>query len=75
MRGERIQISQKLAVFGPLAKLHLMALVALESISVKIVIAMGLYKGWRGGGGGGALCPQFFLDPPMHEDYAFVCVC
>ena len=23
---------------------------------------------------GGALCPQFSLDPRMHEDYAFVCV-
>ena len=28
-----------------------------------------------GGGGGGALCPQSSLDPRMHEDYAFVCVC
>ena len=33
---------------------------------------MGLYMGWRGGG---TLCPQFSLDPRMHEDYAFVCVC
>ena len=39
MRGERIQIPQKL---GPLAKLHLMALVALESISVKIVWILGV---------------------------------
>ena len=60
--GERIQIPQKRAVIGPPAKLHLMALVALESISVKIVcnfrgIAMGPYEGWRrGGGGGGGLC-------------------
>ena len=36
---------------------------------------MGLYRGWRGGGGGGALYPQSSLDPRMHEDYAFVCVC
>ena len=37
---------------------------------------MGLYRGWRvGGGGGGALCSQSFLDPRMHENYAFVCVC
>ena len=32
---------------------------------------MGLYKGWRGGGG---FVPQSSLDPCMHEDYAFVCV-
>ena len=37
MRGERIQIPKKRAVIGPPAKLHLMAFVALESISVKIV--------------------------------------
>ena len=34
---------------------------------------MGLYRGWRGGGG--ALYPFSSLDPRMHEDYAFVCVC
>ena len=34
-------------------------------------IAMGLYRGWRGGGGGA----MSSLDPRMHEDYAFVCVC
>ena len=37
-------------------------------------IAMGLYRGWWVGGGG-ALCSQSFLDPRMHENYAFVCVC
>ena len=78
MRGERIQI-QKWAIIGPPAKLHLMALVALESISVKSSmnfrgIAMGLYRGWRVEGS----VPQSSLaslDPSMHEDYAFVCVC
>ena len=35
---------------------------------------MGLYRGWQCGGVG-ALCPQFSLDPRMHEDYAFVYVC
>ena len=37
---------------------------------------MGLYRGLRGGGGGSL--PQSslaFLDPRMHEDYVFVCVC
>ena len=34
---------------------------------------MGLYRGLRVGGG--ALCPQSSLDPRMHEDCAFVCVC
>ena len=33
-----------------------------------------LYRGWRGGGGG-TLCPQSSLDPRIHKDYAFVCVC
>ena len=48
MRGERIQIPQKRVVIGPPRKLHLMALVALESISVNFRgIAMGLYRGWR----------------------------
>ena len=37
MRGGRIQTPQIQAVIGPAVKLHLMALVALESISVKIV--------------------------------------
>ena len=32
---------------------------------------MGLYRGWRAGGGS---VPQSSLDPRMHEDYAFVCV-
>ena len=32
---------------------------------------MGLYRGWRVGGGGA----MSSLDPRMHEDYAFVCVC
>ena len=46
---------------------------------------MGLYRGLRGGGGGGGggsvpqwgggSVPQSALDPRMHEDYAFVCVC
>ena len=37
---------------------------------------MGLYRGWRaGGGGGGGSVPQSSLDPLMHEDYAFDCVC
>ena len=36
---------------------------------------MGLYRGWQGGGGGGALCPQFSLDPRMHEDYVYVSAC
>ena len=33
---------------------------------------MGLYRGWRGGGGGGAMSS---LDPRMYKDCAFVCVC
>ena len=37
-------------------------------------IAMELYRGWRGGGGGG-LCVKSSLNLSMHEDYAFVCVC
>ena len=35
---------------------------------------MGVYRGRRGGG----LCAPVFpgyLDPRMHEDYAFMCVC
>ena len=28
-----------------------------------------------GGGGGGALYPQSSLDPRMHEDFDFMCVC
>ena len=40
MRGEGIQIPQKRTVIGPTAKFHLMALVALESISVKIGVCM-----------------------------------
>ena len=38
---------------------------------------MRLYRGWRGGGGGGSV-PQSSLaslDPRMQEDYAFVCLC
>ena len=35
---------------------------------------MGLYRGWRGEGGG-ALYPQSSLDPHMHEDFALMCVC
>ena len=34
---------------------------------------MGLYRGWRGGGGGGGAMSS--LDPRMHKDCAFVCVC
>ena len=81
MRGERIQIPLKRGVIGPPAKLHLMALVAPESIRKESLnfrgIAMGFYRGWRGWGGGGmvALCPQSSLHLRMHEDYAFVCVC
>ena len=36
---------------------------------------MGLYRSWRGGGGGGGSVRLVSLDPRMHEDYAFVCVC
>ena len=39
---------------------------------------MGHYRGWHGGGGGRGSVPQSSLaslDPRMHEDYAFVCVC
>ena len=36
---------------------------------------MGLYRGCGGGGGGGGSVPLASLDPRMHEDYAFVCVC
>ena len=82
MRLERIQIPHKRAIIGPPAKLQLMALVALESISVKKSLhfrgtAMGLYRGLREALCGrlwGALCPQSSLDPRMREDYAFVCV-
>ena len=35
---------------------------------------MGLYRGWQGGGGGGGRALSS-LDPRIHEDYAFVCVC
>ena len=39
-------------------------------------IAMGLYRGWRGGGGSSVSQSSLAsLDPRMHEDYAFVCVC
>ena len=34
---------------------------------------MGLYRGWREGGGGSV--PLASLDMRMHEDYASVCVC
>ena len=33
---------------------------------------MGIYRGWRGGGGS---VPLASLDPHMYEDYASVCVC
>ena len=42
---------------------------------------MGLYRGWRvcvcvwGGGGSVPQSSLASLDPRMHEDYAFVCVC
>ena len=42
MKGERIQIPEKRADDGPPVKLHLMALVALESISVKMVWVLGV---------------------------------
>ena len=70
MRLERIQIPQKRAVVG-----HLMALVALESISVKKVCILGVQLwDFTGVSGRGALCPQSSLDPRMDEDYAFLCV-
>ena len=54
MRLERIQIPQKRAVIGPPAKLQLMALVALESISVKKACILGVqlwdFTGVRGRG-------------------------
>ena len=75
MRLERIQIPQKRAVIGPPAKLQLMALVALESISVKKACILGVQLwDFTGVCGRGALCPQSSLDPRMREDYAFVCV-
>ena len=36
-----------------------------------IGIAMGLYRGWRGWGVGA----MSSLDPRMHKDCVFVCVC
>ena len=75
MRLERIQIPQKPAVIGPPAKLQLMALVALESISVKKACILGVQLwDFTGVCGRGALCPQSSMDPRMREDYAFVCV-
>ena len=75
MRLERIQIPQKRAVIGPQAKLQLMALVALESISVRKACILGVQLwDFTGVCGRGALCPQSSLDPRMREDYAFVCV-
>ena len=75
MRLERIQIPQKRAVIGPPAKLQLMALVALESISVRKACILGVQLwDFTGVCGRGALCPQSSLDPRMREDYAFVCV-
>ena len=75
MRLERIQIPQKRAVIGPPAKLQLMALVALESISVKKACILGVQLwDFTAVCGRGALCPQSSLDPRMREDYAFVCV-
>ena len=64
MRGERIQIPKKRAVIGPPAKLHLMALVALESIGMKIVCILGVklwdFTGVGGGGEGGGSVPPVF---------------
>ena len=75
MRLEGIQIPQKRAVIGPLAKLQLMALVALESIRVRKACILGVQLwDFTGVCGRGALCPQSSLDPRMREDYAFVCV-
>ena len=75
MRLERIQILQKRAVIGPPAKLQLMVLVALESISVRKACILGVQLwDFTGVCGRGALCPQSSLDPRMREDYAFVCV-
>ena len=75
MRLERIQIPQKRAVIGPPAKLQLMALVALESISVKKACILGVQLwDFTGVCGRGTLCPQSYLDPRMREVYAFVCV-
>ena len=75
MRLERIQIPQKRAVIGPPAKLQLMALIALESISVRKACILGVQLwDFTGVCGRGALCPQSSLDPRMREDYAFVCV-
>ena len=36
---------------------------------------MGLYRGLRGGGGSLPQSSLAFMDPRMHEDYVFVCVC
>ena len=75
MRLERIHIPQKRAVIGPPAKLQLMALVALESISVRKACILGVQLwDFTGVCGRGALCPQSSLDLRMREDYAFVCV-
>ena len=75
MRLERIQIPQKRTVIGPPAKLQLMALEALESISLRKACILGVQLwDFTGVCGRGALCPQSSLDPRMREDYAFVCV-
>ena len=75
MRGERIQIPQKRAVIGPPAKLHSMALVALENSLHFRGKAMGLYRGWQGGGGGGLCDPSFPWIPVCMRIKPFVCVC
>ena len=79
MRGERIQIPQKRAVKGPSAKLQFLDLVALESFNEKNSLTYrGIAMDFTGVGGGGGSVPQSSLaslDPRMHEDYAFVCVC
>ena len=51
MRGERIQIPQKRAVIGPPAGLGSSIEHKCENSLNFRGIAMGLYRGWRGGGG------------------------
>ena len=67
MRGERI------AVIGPPTKLHLMALVAREHSCENSLhlrgIAMGLYRGWRGGG----LCASSQVDILESDDSLAFC--
>ena len=73
MRGERIQIPQKRAVNSetPFDGLGSSREHKCENSLNFSGIAMGLYRGWRGGGGGA----MSSLDPRMHKDCAFVCVC